>query len=100
MTESTRARKVLLIAEDEQGVSRCISLAGVTVELTIPAPKADGGTADLKRRLAEAVECIEFYADKGGYSGQGRGRSPSKVMQDRGNIARDTLKVIVDSSDD
>jgi len=92
MEERKSVSKILLIAEDEQGVSRCISLAGMTVELVIHAPKADGGTADLKRRLAEAVEGLEFYADPGSYARQGRNRS--KVQEDKGDVARDTLAAI------
>jgi hypothetical protein len=87
-----RTSEVLLIAKDETGTARCINLTGVTVELVIPAPKADGGTADLKRRLAEAVECIEFYADEKGYARRGRGQS--KVQADGGGLARDTLAAI------
>jgi hypothetical protein len=92
MEERKSVSKILLIAEDEQGVSRCISLAGMTVELVIHAPKADGGTADLRRRLTEAVECIEFYADENGYARRGRGKS--KVQADGGDVARDTLAAI------
>lgn len=87
-----RTTKVLLIAEDEQGVSRCVNLTGLTVDLVIPAPKADGGTADLRRRLAEAVEGLEFYADEKSYARQGRNRS--KVQEDKGDLARDTLAAI------
>ena len=95
MEERKRLSEVMLIAKDENGVARCISLTGVTVELTIPAPKAAGDTSDLKQLLAEAREGLEFYADEKSYARQGRNRS--KVQEDKGDLARDTLAAIRES---
>jgi hypothetical protein len=92
MEERKSLSEVLLIAKDEKGEARVINLSGLTIELVIPAPKADGGTADLKRRLAEAVEGLEFYADPNSYARHGRNRS--KAQEDKGDIARDTLEAI------
>jgi hypothetical protein len=92
MEERKSLSEVLLIAKDEKGEARVINLSGLTIELVIPAPKADGGTADLKRRLAEAVEGLEFYADPKSHAQRGRNRS--KVHADKGDLARDTLAAI------
>jgi len=89
----------MLIGRDDTGQPRAIDLRGMTIELVVPAPKADGGTADLQRRLAEteerlneAREGLEFYADRASYARKGRGKS--RVENDAGAVATDTLKAI------
>lgn len=97
MEEPSRLSEVLLIAKDERGEARVINLTDIAIEIVIPAPKADGGTADLKQRLAEAREGLEFYADAKNYAQRGRNRS--KVQEDKGDVARDTLEAIKGSED-
>lgn len=94
----------MLIGRDDAGQTRAIDLRGLTIELAIPAPKADGGTADLTRRLAEseqrlaeAREGLEFYADAESYKRKGRGKT--NIENDAGAIARDTIKAIIGSED-
>lgn len=92
MEERQKLSEVFLIAKDDHGEARCINLSGLKVELVIPAPKADGGTADLKRLLSEAREGLEFYADQAGYARKGRRKS--KIDADGGDVARDTLAAV------
>jgi hypothetical protein len=98
MEERKSLSEVLLIAKDDTGEARCVNLTGIAIEIVIPAPKAHSGTADLMRRLAEAVEGLEFYADKKGYARRGRGQS--KVQADGGDVARDTLEAIRENEHD
>lgn len=93
--ERQRLTETLLIARDSAGHPRVVDLSGITIELVIPAPKAHSGTADLERRLAEAREGLQFYADQAGYKGPGRGKR-SAIQEDAGAIARDTLEAIDD----
>ena len=91
---SQKFSEVLLIAKDESGESRLINLSGVTIEMRIPAPSS-GDVAELERRLAEAREGLQFYADPVTYKRQGRGKS--EIQNDSGDIARDTLTAIRES---
>jgi hypothetical protein len=93
---SEKLSEVLLIAKDQSGEERVINLIGLAIELIVPAPKASGCTADFERRLAEAREGLEFYADAKNYDRGGRNQS--KAQEDRGDIARDTLEAIADSN--
>jgi hypothetical protein len=92
MPDQHRLSEVLLIAKDQSGEARVINLSGLTIELAVPAPEACGEIEEIERRLDEARKGLEFYADAKSYQQQG-GHIP-KVLNDGGDIARDTLKAI------
>lgn len=102
--ERSHLTQTLLIGRDTSGNPRVIDLNGITIELVVPAPKVEGGIADLQRRLAEtesrlneAREGLEFYSDPASYARKGRGKS--RIENDAGAVATDTLKAISGDGD-
>ena len=92
MPDQHRLSEVLLIAKDQSGEARVINLSGLTIELAVPAPDTNASTAGIEKRLTEALKGLEFYADEKNY--QQQGRQKSIVLNDNGDVARDTLKAI------
>jgi hypothetical protein len=90
MPNNHRLSEVLLIAKDQSGEAQVINLSGLTIELAVPARGSCGEIEEIERRLVEARKGLEFYADAKNY--QQQGGHISEVLNDGGDIARNTLK--------